>query len=71
MARWPNPTYNRIIETDPQIVKVPGASSEVVGGMGWGARTSLFGFLGGDPKSQNPSKPSAPEISISHVSSKG
>ena len=67
MANFPGPTCNRIIETDPMIIKAPGAAAEVVGGMGWGSRTSLFGHLGGDPKGQNPSKPTAPEITIKHV----
>lgn len=67
MAKWPGPSYNRIIETDPQIVKVPGASAEILGGFGWGSRPSLFGRLGNDPKSNDPAKPSAPEMTIRHV----
>jgi len=64
---FPRPTYNRIIDTDPMIMKAPGAAAEEVGGMGWGSRVSLFGHMGTDPKGQNSAKPTAPEMTISHV----
>ena len=57
MAQFPGPTYNRIIETDPQIVKVPMPT------MGWGARSSAL-------PSGN-AAPSAPEMTIKHVDMKG
>lgn len=60
-TKFPAPNYNRIIESDPQIVKVP------LDTMGWGSRMSAFGELGNDPKSNNPSKPTAPEMTINHV----
>jgi len=62
MPKWPGPSYNRIIESDPQIVKVP------LDYMGWGSRSSIFGQLGDDPKSNNAANPTAPEITIKHVS---
>lgn len=58
---FPGPSINRIIETDPQIVKVP------LDHFGWGARQSIFGHLGNDPKSNNPAKPTAPEMTIKHT----
>jgi hypothetical protein len=66
MANFPGPTYNRIIETDPQIVKVP------LDNVGWGARLSIMGsgVLGADPGStgnQKSGAPKAPEFSIKHV----
>ena len=60
-SKFPGPNYNRLIENDSQIVKVP------MDNMGWGARTSIFGRLNGDPKGQNPAKPTAPEMTIKHV----
>lgn len=57
MAQFPGPTYNRIIETDPQIVKVP------LDSMGWGARASA------QPKGD--AAPSAPQMTIKHVDMKG
>jgi hypothetical protein len=63
MANFPKPSFNRIIESDPQIVKVAMDLVE------WGARPSLFAEnLGTNPKDPYPSKPGAPEISIQHVS---
>lgn len=53
MAQFPGPTYNRIIETDPQIVKVPMPTME------WGARSSA------QPKGD--AAPSAPQMTIKHV----
>jgi hypothetical protein len=59
---FPGPSINHLIETDPMIVKIP------LDNMGWGARTSIFNQLGNDPKSQNPSKPTAPEMTVKHTS---
>ncbi len=61
---FPGPNINRLIEQDPQIVKV---DMDV---MGWGSRKSIFSQLGDDPKSNNPAKPTAPEMTIKHVGSK-
>jgi len=66
MPNFPGPGYNRIIETDPQIVKVP------LDNMGIGARLSIFGkdIMGGDPSNnanQKSGPPGAPEITIKHV----
>jgi hypothetical protein len=66
MANFPGPTYNRIIETDPQIVKVP------LDNVGWGARLSIMGagVMGSDPSSNNAQKsgpPAAPEFAIKHI----
>jgi len=66
MANFPGPTYNRIIETDPQIIKVP------LDNMGWGARLSVMGkgVMGNEPQNnsnQRSGPPSAPEFSIKHV----
>ena len=58
---FPGPSYNRLIENDPQIVKV---------GMdfyGWGARSSIFAELKGDAKGNNAAPPGAPEMTIKHV----
>lgn len=55
MAQFPGPTYNRIIESDPQIIKVP------MDTMGFGARSSAL------PKGE--AAPTAPEMTIKHVSS--
>jgi len=56
MPQFPGPTYNKVIEADPQIVKVP---MDVAG---WGARASA------QPKGD--AAPSAPEMTIKHVASK-
>lgn len=61
--KFPGPSINRLIENDAQIVKIP------LDNMGWGSRPSIFGMLGGDPKSQNPARPTAPEMTIKHVKS--
>jgi hypothetical protein len=61
MARFPAPNYDRLIDKDPQIVKV--GMDEV----GIGARKSIFGKLSSDARSNNPSPPSAPEMSIKHT----
>lgn len=58
---FPGPSINRLIDNDPQIVKVP------LDYMGWGSRPSALPS-GGDPKSQNPAAPSAPEMTIKHTS---
>lgn len=60
---FPGPGYNSLIENDPQIVKVP------MDEMGWGARNSALP-KGGDPRSNNPAAPTAPEMGIQHVKSK-
>jgi hypothetical protein len=66
MANFPGPTYNRIIETDPQIIKVP------LDNLGFGARLSIFGadVMGADPSSNSPQKsgpPKAPEFGLKHT----
>ena len=58
---FPGPNINRLIETDPQIVKVP------IDSMGWGSRKSIFGHMMGDAKSDDPASPSAPDETIKHV----
>lgn len=55
MAQFPGPSYNRIIESDPQIVKVP------MDNMAWGSRPSAM------PKGGE--APAAPEMTIKHVKS--
>ncbi len=64
MANFPGPSYNRIIESDPQIISV---------GMdkftGWGARASVMPS-GGDPTTNNSAAPRAPEMTVKHVASK-
>jgi hypothetical protein len=55
MAQFPGPNYNRIIESDPQIVKIP------LDNMMWGSRPSAM------PKGGE--APSAPEMTIKHVDS--
>lgn len=58
---FPGPNINRLIENDPQIVKIP------MDNMGFGSRKSIFAQLGNDPKSQDPANPSAPEMTIKHT----
>jgi hypothetical protein len=60
---FPGPNINRLIETDPMIVKVP------LDEMGWGSRKSAMARLNNDPRSNDPAKPSAPEMTIKHVGS--
>lgn len=61
MARWPNPQYTKLVETDPQIVKVRMDQVE------WGARPSIMP-KGQDAKSNMPGQaPSAPEMGIRHT----
>jgi hypothetical protein len=65
MPNFPGPTYNRIIETDPQVIKVP------LDNVGIGARLSIFGkdAMGADPSAnlQKSGPPGAPEITIKHT----
>ena len=62
--RFPAPSYNRIIETDPQIIKYHDFP-------GWGARPSLFsGHLTADPIGNDSGPPKAPELGIQHVTGK-
>jgi len=65
-ANFPGPTYNRLIETDPQILKVP------FDNVGIGARLSIMGkdAMGADASNnanQKSGPPAAPEITIKHV----
>lgn len=53
MAAFPGPTYNRIIESDPQIIKVP------FDHMGWGARASA--------QPSGDAAPKASEMTLKHV----
>ncbi len=62
---FPGPNINRLIENDPQIVKIP------MDNMGWGSRASTWGRMSSDPRSQNPSQPTAPEATIRHVKNEG
>lgn len=61
--RFPGPNLNKLIETDPQIVKV---NLDIVE---WGSRRSLQNVLSGD--ASVPGKvgapPSAPEMTINHT----
>lgn len=62
MARWPNPTYNKLIETDPQIVKVS------LDYFSWGSRPSMFAQLNGNAKGDTPGKPGGGgEMTIKHT----
>jgi len=63
---FPGPNINRLIDKDPQIVKIN------VDYMEFGSRPSIFAQLSGDPRQNpgTPGQPTAPEITISHVSSK-
>jgi hypothetical protein len=58
---FPGPSINHLIETDPQIIKIP------LDNMGFGSRKSMFAQLGSDPTSQDPSKPYNGELTIKHV----
>jgi len=60
---FPGPNINRLIEKDPQIVKID------MDEMGWGTRKSIFSHMTADPRSQNPGQPSAPEMTIKHTGS--
>lgn len=61
MSKFPAPGYNKVIGTDAQFVKVP------MDFFGSGSRQSVFGELGNDPKSNNPAKPTAPEMTVQHT----
>jgi hypothetical protein len=67
---FPGPNINRIIEKDPQIVKIN------LDAMDWGSRMSIFTHMSGNAAAPNggkdsqPASPNAPEIGISHVPSK-
>lgn len=60
---FPGPSINRLIETDPQIIKVP------MDEMGWGSRKSTLARLKNSVSSNDPAAPGAPEMSIKHVPS--
>ena len=60
---FPGPNINRLIENDPQIIKV--AMDE----MGFGSRKSAFARLNNSVTSNDPAKPGAPEMTIKHVGS--
>lgn len=62
MARWPGPNINRLIEHDPQIVKIP------MDNVQWGARPSIMP-KGHDPKgSKSGQAPgTSGEMSIRHT----
>ena len=59
---FPGPNINRLIDTDPQIIKVPMDET------GWGSRKSSLARLKGSAGSGNPAAPSAPEMTIKHTS---
>lgn len=61
--KFPGPNYNKLIETDPQIVKI--ALNEVE----WGTRKSVQGVLKNEASTPGgrPSNPSAPEMTIKHT----
>ena len=61
---FPGPNINRLIEKDPQIVKIP------LDNMDFGSRKSIFVELKGDATGSEPAAPSAPEMTIKHVGSK-
>ena len=61
---FPGPSINKTIDEDPMIVKIP------LEYMGFASRKSAFNVLGNDPTSQDPSQPSAPEMTIKHVGNK-
>lgn len=58
---FPGPNINRLIDKDPQIVKVD------MDEMGWGARKSILKELKGSATSQDPAPPNAPEMTIKHA----
>ncbi len=60
---FPGPSINRLIDSDPQIVKVP------MDEMGWGSRKSALARLNNSVTSNDPAAPSAPEMSVKHVGS--
>lgn len=59
---FPGPNINRLIENDPQIIKVP------MDKMGWGSRMSIFGTMKNSTASNDPAQPGgAGEMNIKHV----
>jgi hypothetical protein len=66
---FPGPNINRLIDKDPQIVKIN------LDAMDWGSRMSIFTHMSGNAAAPNggkdsqPSQPSAPEITIKHIGS--
>lgn len=64
MPKFPGPTYNRVIDTDPQIVSVGMKKTMEIG-----SRMSAMP-KGGDVVNGVGAAPSAPEMTISHVKSK-
>lgn len=64
--KFPGPNYNRLIDEDPQIVKVNLDQVE------WGSRKSLQAKLTGDAEAPGgaPAAPGAPGMTIRHVGKK-
>ena len=60
---FPGPSINRLIDTDPQIIKV--GMDET----GWGSRRSMLAKLSNSVTSNDPAKPGAPEMTIKHIGS--
>jgi hypothetical protein len=60
---FPGPSINRLIDTDPQIIKVP------LDEMGWGSRKSSLARLNNSAQSNDPAAPGAPEMVIKHIPS--
>ena len=60
---FPGPNINRLIDSDPQIIKVPMDET------GWGSRKSSMARLNNSAISNDPAAPSAPEMTIKHVGS--
>ena len=60
---FPGPNINRLIEKDPQIVKIP------LDTMGWGSTPAVFSQLSPGVSQIDPNLPAAPEITIKHIAS--
>ena len=62
---FPGPNINRLIDKDPQIVKINVDYTE------WGSRPSIFKFMNSDPSISpgDPGQPSAPEMTVKHIGS--
>lgn len=62
-STFPGPNLNRLIETDPMIVKVNLDQVE------WGSRRSVQNMLGGNPATPGhvAGPPAAPEMRINHT----
>jgi hypothetical protein len=60
---FPGPNINRLIDKDPQIVKIDLDQFQ------WGTRQSLWKHMSNDPKGADPGQPSAPEMTIKHTGS--